>query len=250
MVRTFIVDDEAHNREVLKTLLKKYSHEINIIGEADNADDAISLINELKPQLVFLDIKMPTKNGFELLKEFKEINFEVIFVTAYNEFAINAFELNAIGYILKPIDSVLLYKTVDKAERIINSNNTEKTISNFVQTLNIDNSKITKISVHHHDKVVFIGFEDIIQIDANNGYCEILAINNNKYITSKDLKMYENVFKGYEKLFRVNKSTIINISHIKNYTKGEICFAELVNGSVVEVSRRKKGELLQKIKSI
>ncbi|MBK6983939.1 MAG: response regulator [Bacteroidetes bacterium] len=132
MIKAFIVDDEEHNRDVLKMLLNKHSPNVEIIGEANNVNDAYVMIYNLKPQLVFLDVKMPIRNGFDLLKLFKKIKFEVIFVTAYDEFAINAFELNAIGYILKPIDYVLLTKTINKAELIINSNKQEGVIADFI----------------------------------------------------------------------------------------------------------------------
>jgi two-component system LytT family response regulator len=250
MIRAFIVDDEEHNRSVLKTLLSKFSENVNIVGEAGNADDAYLKICELKPQLVFLDVKMPHKNGFDLLKLFNEICFEVIFVTAYDEFAINAFELNAIGYILKPIDYTLLRNTVAKAELIINSNRSEKIISEFVQTLSLDNSAINKISVHHNDKVVFIDFEEILSIHSKDGYCEINTVEKAKFYSSKELKMYENVFKGFNRLLRINKSSIINLKYIKSYSKGESCFIELTDGQLLEVPRRKKAEILSVLKHI
>ncbi|MBK6983938.1 MAG: LytTR family transcriptional regulator [Bacteroidetes bacterium] len=114
----------------------------------------------------------------------------------------------------------------------------------------MDNSVINKISLHHHDKVVFVNFEDIIFIQANNGCCEIGTIDNQKLYSSKELKMYENVFKGYDDLLRINKSWIINLKYIKSYSKGETCFIELTSGQSLEVPRRKKAEILDKIKSI
>jgi two-component system LytT family response regulator len=107
-VSALIIDDEEHNRNVLHTLLEKYCPLIKIVGEAFDVDDAYEKINKLKPQLIFLDIKMPNKSGFDLLRLFDNINFEVVFVSAFNEYAITAFDFNALGYILKPIDYVKL----------------------------------------------------------------------------------------------------------------------------------------------
>lgn len=250
MINAFIVDDEENNRDVLKKLLADYCPNINIIGETDNVDDAYNLISSLTPQLIFLDVKMPVSNGFDLLKRFNKIDFEVIFVTAYNEFAINAFEFNAIGYILKPIDCEFLIKTVAKAEMVINSNPTQRVISDFIETLNVDNSLVTKVSVHHHDRVIFINFEDIVSVVANEGYCEIYTTNGEKYFSTKELKLYENVFKGYDNLLRVNRSCIINLTHIKSYSKGESCLVELTNSQSIEIPRRKKSEILNKIKTV
>lgn len=244
MIRSYIVDDEEHNRLVLRTLLNNYFQNIEVIGEADNVNDAYVEIYKLKPQLVFLDVKMPVKNGFDLLKLFKKINFEVIFVTAYDEFAINAFELNAIGYILKPIDYTLLSNTISKAEKVISANYPQKTVSHFIETLNFDNTIINKIMVHHNDKVVFIEVTKIIIIQSNNGYCEIHTSDNQIYYSTKDLKMYENVFKDSNQLIRINKSCIINTSFISSYSKGEPCIVLLSNGKSVEIPRRKKTEIL------
>ncbi len=251
MISAVLIDDEKLNRIALKTLLLKSDTSVEVIGEADNAEEAYMLINKLQPQLVFLDIKMPQKNGIELLKQFNEINFEVIFVTAYNEYAINAFELNAIGYILKPIDASLLLKTVQKAEMFINSKKDKEYISHFLQTVNPQTNDISvnKISIHHNNKVIFIGFEDILFIKTQGGICEICTTDNKKYTTSKDLKMYENVFLNAVFLQRINRNVIININHLQNYKKGDQIDMELTHGYTFEVSRRKKVEILGKLKT-
>ena len=119
MIKTIIIDDEIANRTVLDSFLKKYCPKIDVVGFAENADDAYQLILDEQPDLIFLDIKMPNKSGFDLLKMFDEINFNIIFLTAYDEYAIKAFEFNAIDYILKPIDSQKLIKSVAKVEKVI-----------------------------------------------------------------------------------------------------------------------------------
>lgn len=135
IVTAIIIDDEEHNRNVLNTLLKKHCPLVQIIAEAANVEDAFEKIKNKKPQLIFLDIKMPNKSGFDLLKLYDVIDFEVIFVSAFNEYAITAFDFNALGYILKPIDYSKLIKVVDKAILKIDSNQQNNNVLHFIKTL-------------------------------------------------------------------------------------------------------------------
>lgn len=240
LVTALIIDDEEHNRNVLKSLLEKYSPSINVIAETSNVNDAFDLINSQKPQLIFLDIKMPNKSGFDLLKLFDVINFEVIFVSAFNEYAITAFEFNALGYILKPIDYTKLIKAVDKAVLKIISNKQNEDILHFINTLEVKNDLISKISVHHNEKVIFINISDIVSVESNNGVCEIKVINNLRYNSSKDLKLFDDMLEKNGNFIRINKSVIINFDYLKSYSKGDVCTIEMLNGNSFEVSRRKK----------
>lgn len=249
-VTALIIDDEVHNRNVLQTLLLKYCPIIKIIDQADNADDAFEKINTLKPQLVFLDIKMPKKSGFDLLKQFTKINFEVIFVSAFNEFAITAFDFNAIGYILKPIDYSKLINVVDKAVIKINTNNQDDTVFHFIKTLKEEEDLINKVSIHHNGKVLFIHIDDILSIETIIDTAEIKTINNQIYYSSKGIKDFENLLKDHVSFIRISRSTLLNSNFIVSYSKGETCIVELQNGQNFEISRRKKSEVLEKIKSL
>jgi two-component system LytT family response regulator len=248
MIATLIVDDEDHNRSLLKTLLNKYCPAIDIIAESDDAENAFRLINELKPQLVFLDIKMPGKSGFDLLKMFDTIDFEVIFVSAFNEFAITAFEFNALGYILKPIDYGKLIITIDKAINKISSNERTSNVFHFIKTLDERNSSINKISVHHKDKVVFLNVNSIVSIESKTGACEILMEDGKAYHSSKELKLFEEMLEPIGSFIRINRSTIVNTNFIISYSKGENFNVEVLNNVVFEVSRRKKSDVLDRMK--
>ena len=248
-VTAIIIDDEEHNRNVLSTLLKKYCPLIQIVGEAIDVDDAYNKINKLTPQLVFLDIKMPNKNGFDLLRLFDAINFEVIFVSAFNEYAITAFDFNALGYILKPIDYVKLISVVDKAIVKI-ATNSSNNIGHFIKTLEGENNFINKITLHHKEKVIFVNISDIVSIEANDGVCELKLIDHANYFSSKDLKLFEAILSPAGNFIRVNKSVIINLNYIKSYSKGDVCVLEMNNGMSHEVSRRKKTEVLNQLKSV
>ncbi len=250
MVTALIVDDERHNVVMLKALLKENCSEINILDIAYNADSAYEKIITLKPQLLFLDIKMPHKSGFDLLRMFTEINFEVIFVSAFNEYAITAFEFNALGYILKPIDFSALQKTVTKAVSIITSSNTMQNndIIQFVKTLEDKGDKVNKISVHHNDSVVFLNVDDFVYIEGKTDFCEIHLTDNSVYTSTKELKRFENLLLEIGSFIRINKSIIINANYIKSYTKGDVCEIKVFTGQIFEVSRRKKTEVISSLK--
>jgi two-component system LytT family response regulator len=248
LLTALIVDDEIHNRSVLKTLLATHFPEIHITGEAENVRTAHEKIGELKPKLLFLDIKMPGKSGFDLLKMFDVIDFEVIFVSAFNEYAITAFEFNALGYILKPIDVSKLKSVVEKAIAKIKTNQVNENVFHFIKTLEEKNDLINKIPVHHNEKVVLLNVRDLISVEVKDAVCELRLVNGMQYYSSKDLKLFEDMLEKIGDFIRINKSVIINTNHIKAYSKGEICIIEMVSEASFDVSRRKKTEVLRKVK--
>jgi two-component system LytT family response regulator len=250
MVTALIVDDEKHNIVMLQSLLKENCPDIAILDVAGNAETAYEKISLLKPQLVFLDIKMPNKSGFDLLRLFSEINFEVIFVSAYNEYAITAFEFNALGYILKPIDYVALQKTVTKAISIIRARNSTNNpeIAEFVKTLEDKGDRVNKVSIHHNDKVVLLNVHDFVYIEGKTDFCELNMADKSRYASSKELKKFENLLGEIGSFIRINKSIIVNIDYIKSYTKGDICDITVSTGQVFEVSRRKKTDIISLLK--
>jgi two-component system LytT family response regulator len=247
-VTAIIIDDEKHNRNVLQMLLKKHCPLVDVIDEALDADEAYLKINAIKPQLVFLDIKMPKKSWFDLLKMFDTINFEVIFVSAFDEYAITAFEFSALGYILKPINYEKLQITVGKAIDKIFSNHSNNNILHFIKTLGDKKDLINKISIHHNEKVIFIDIEEIVLVESKMGACEIKLIDHTCYYSSKTLKLFEEMLEKAGNFIRINKTTVINANQIKSYTKGDFCSILMLNDVELEVSRRKKAEVLSKIK--
>ncbi|MES2760757.1 MAG: response regulator transcription factor [Bacteroidota bacterium] len=247
-ITAIIIDDEEHNRNLLSTLLKKHCPLVEVICEAANVDDAFEKINDNKPQLVFLDIRMPNKSGFDLLKQFTEINFEVIFISAFDEYAITAFEFNALGYILKPVDYSKLIKSVDKAITKVSSNRPNEEILHFTKTIANKNDLINKIAIHHNDKVVFLSINEIIAVEGNGNTCVLKMLDNKNYYSSKDLKLFEAMLEKAGNFIRISRSVIVNVDCIKAYSKGEICDIELTNGMVYEVPRRKKAEVLSKMR--
>lgn len=249
-VSAILVDDEDHNRSILKTLLLKYCPDVDVIGEADEADEAFEKIGRLKPQLVFLDIRMAPKSGFDLLKMFDRISFEVVFVSAFDEYAIRAFEYNALGYILKPVDYTQLIKTTARAIERINVNADRESVINLLNSMSDRNDTLTKLSIHHAGKVVFINISDIAFIEANIAYCTLCLHDGLHYQSSQSLKIFEDLLKFNKIFVRINKSMIVNVNYIKSYTKGAYCEITMSGGQVFEASRRKKTEVLSIFQSL
>jgi two-component system, LytTR family, response regulator len=247
-VKALIVDDEENSRKVLLKLLTKFCPEVEIIGEAENVDEAYGLCLSKEPNLVFLDVQMATGNGFELLKKFSEVPFKVIFVTGYDKYAINAIKFSALDYLLKPVMVESLVEAVKKAMTKIND--TENRQTQIINLLyNVDASEVEKkITVHHNEKVMLIKIDAICFIQASGRYSTIHTKEKEEYTLTKTLKEFEEFFSNNSSFIRLSKDSIININYIKKYTKGEPCIIEMFNDKTFEVSRRKKQEVLEKLK--
>jgi two-component system, LytTR family, response regulator len=248
MIRSIIIDDESANRMVLDSFLKKYCPAIEVVAMADSAQQGYQLIAEHTPDLIFLDVKMPVKSGFDLLRMFEEIPFQTIFVTAFDQYAIQAFEFNAIDYLLKPIDPAKLIKSIEKVEASVRLKNNANLI-HFIRSVDEKNELFKSITLHSKDKVQVVNIEQISHIKAMRNYCEVYTSENECIISAKTLLDYEQLLQKQTKFLRINKSVIINIDYIQEYTKGANCFIFMKNSTEeIEVSRRKKGEILNYLK--
>lgn len=247
-INSIIIDDESANRLVLESFLKKHCPSIDLIASAESAEEGYRMICELTPELVFLDVRMPAQSGFDLLRMFDEVPFHVIFITAYDEYAIQAFEFSAIDYLLKPIDYQKLIKSVAKVEEAIRLKNNANVI-HFVNSVDDKQELLKSITLHKKDKVQIVDIDQISYIQADRNYSEVITSDNERLVSSKTLLDYEQLFQHYTHFLRINKSVIINVRFIQEYTKGSTCFIYMKNGSEeLEVSRRKKGEILQFLK--
>lgn len=249
-VTALLVDDETHNRNVLRRLLGKHCPDVEVIGEAHSADTAYEAIATQKPALVFLDIKMPGKSGFDLLRMFDVIDFEVIFVSAFDEYAITAFEFNALAYILKPIDFTKLISAVSKALARIRQDNADRDIFHFIQTVEEKNNLVTKINIHHGNHVILINISDVVSIESIRDSVEIRTISGERFFSTKGIKLFERLLDLQKTFVRISRSAIINTSHIVGYSKGEICILAMPGNHCFEVSRRKKSEVLSRLQLI
>ncbi len=245
MISAIIVEDEKVSRNVLAGYIKKYCPGIQLIGEAANIDEAQQLIDNLKPQLVFLDIEMPKGNGFDLLERYPETNFEVIFVTAFNDYAIQAFNCSAAYYLLKPISIDELVKAVDKIKQLLD----EKTNWSPTKVL-LENIRNAIGQDHKIALPLLNGFEvvktgDIIRCQANDNFTEFYFVNGKKMMICRTLKFYEELLKDHGFL-RVHKSHLVNKNHIKRYTKGKGGSLTMADNSSVDVSSTYKDSLQNK----
>jgi two-component system LytT family response regulator len=250
MIRTLIIDDEEKNRTAIAALVAKHCPELDIVGEAASAEEGYRKIEQLAPHLVLLDVKMPGHSGFALLKRFEQIDFEVIFITAYDRYAIHAFEFNAVDYIMKPVSVTKLQIAVGRALERIKTKNNSELVMHFIQSLSDRDEALQKLSVHHNDRVVFIIVAEICSIESKTDTTTISLQDGKHYYSSKDLVKFEQVLEGNGNFIRINKSVIINIRHIKSYSKSETCTIEMITSQTFDVSKRRKHEILQKLKNV
>jgi len=250
-LRALIIDDETNAREALANLLQIVCPEVEICGQARNADQGIGLIREKNPDLIFLDIQMPGKTGFDLLATFDKIDFGVIFTTAYQEYAIRAFRFSAIDYLLKPIDPDELQVAVAKFKSKMTSVNPQQ-----IQILqeHLDPAKSPRLIARKRNEnqrialptaegIHFIQMTDIIQCESLGSYTKFHLIKGPSIVVSRLLKEYEEILDNYY-FFRVHQSNIINLEHIKRYVKGDGGQVWMSDNTEIEVSRRRKEEFL------
>ncbi len=247
--KTILVDDEPRGLTSLQKLLQINCPGVDVIALASSAEEAREKIMELKPRLVFIDIAMPGKTGFDLLKDFDQIDFEIIFVTAHNSYAIQAFHFSAVDYLLKPVDEELLVEAVKRAQRRID----EKTSGEHIETLmhNIgqrDSPHKMKLCIPSVKGFQVIDIQDIIYCEASSNYTNIHFTNRPFICASRPIHEYEDLLED-SGFARIHKSYVINLEHVKEYLRGEGGSILLSNGKELEVSRRKKEDFFKKMKT-
>lgn len=243
-IKTIIIDDEEGARESLANIIDKYFDNLEIVGKAESADSGYELIQKIEPDLVLLDIEMPFGNAFDLLTRFDEIEFDIIFVTAYDHYAINAIKFSALDYLLKPIDIEDLKEAVARLEKKRTGTSVEdKRLNVLLENLQ-DNRRTKKVAIPESDGLLFVHLNQIIRCESDGNYTSIILDNGKRILASKTLGEYEDLFTG-EGFFRVHRSHLINLEHIQKYVKGEGGYVIMADNSQVEVSRRKKSEFME-----
>jgi len=250
MIKTIIVDDEKMSRLTLRKLLEMYYPSVEIIAEAENATEATVLARELKPDLIFLDVAMPGKNGIDFLKEQEEINFEVIFVTAHDKYVLQAIRFAAVDYLQKPVEEKLLVTAVSNAAKRIQQKSTSQHIETFLHNMKHQTGQQPlQLCIPSVKGFQVVELSDIIYCEAGNTYTNIHFKDGKKILASRPLMDYEMMLQD-SLFFRTHKSFLINMKHIKEYQKGEGGFVTMSNGKQLEVSRRKKETFLIKMKEV
>lgn len=243
MLRAIIIDDEAHVRESLTDMLKLHCPNAKVVGQAEGVKSGLKAIQTLHPDLVLLDIKMKDGTGFDLLEQLENIDFKIIFITAFDQYAIKAIKFSALDYLLKPIESIDLKNALDKADKISQKEvNTQlNTLANNLQT---DDQSKKKIILKTFDNVYLVKVKDIVYVASDGRYSTIYLESGEQVIVSNTLKHYDELLRDFG-FYRVHKSYLINLEHIHRFEKAEGGYVILEGAVKVPVASRKREELLE-----
>ncbi len=250
MINAILIDDELLLLSGLQILLKQLCPQINVLATCTSVEDAKNKIMLLKPQLLFLDINMPGKTGFDLLNEIDTENIEIIFITAHNSYALQAFKYSAIGYILKPVDDDELVEAVIKAVKKIEDSQWKNGLDSFMHNIKATTKpQEMKLCLPSVTGFQVIEIKDIIVCIAEGAYTNFILTENKKIMASRPLLDYEQLLED-NSFIRVHKSNLINVNHVKQYLRGEGGSVILSNGMEIEVSRRKKEHFIEMMKRV
>lgn len=249
MIKTIIIDDEHHGRQSLQQALEQYCPEVEILQICESPEAGIVAIEKLKPDLVFLDVQMPNMSGFDVLQKLSPIDFEVIFVTSYDQYAIKAIKFSAIDYLLKPLDVDDLIHAVQRANGNLQKNGKAQRYQSVLHNINYTSGKIEKLAVPTLDGIDFFKTDNIIYCEADGSYTTLYLSGHQKQVISKNLKDFENLLTG-SGFCRVHNSHLINMSHIQKYFKGDGGYVILTDNHHVDISRRRKDAFLNRLDKI
>lgn len=244
MIKSVLIDDEKNALEMMEWLLKTYCPQVSVVAMCTSAEEGIAAIRKHQPDVVFLDIEMPKMNGFDMLEQFDELFFNVVFCTAYDQFALKAFRYSALNYLLKPVDPDELVATVQRMEK----SKTVPTKEQFELLLqNMQQSHKTtpqRIALTHNDGLIFVPTAEIIYCEAESNYTSIHLADGKKIVVSKVLKELDEALSGPD-FYRVHSSFLININRIKKFVRGDGGYLVMDNDASISISRSRKQEFME-----
>lgn len=246
MIRAIIIEDEPVSREMLTLMLQRHKNDIEIVDTCSNPTDGIESIAKHQPDLIFLDIQMPKMNGFDMLKKISDINFEVIFTTAFDRYAINAIRTSALDYLLKPVDDEDLTAAIEKCKERMIEKKTKHQFENLFNNLNNKNPLDKTLALAASDGISFIKMCDILRVEANGRYAKFYLLNKETILVSKTLGDFEEILSANQ-FFRIHDSSIINLNHVKKYIRGDGGTVILSDNTELDVARRRKEEFIKLI---
>ena len=244
MIRCVLIDDESNSLEMMEWLLKTYCPQVKIEAMCNAASSGIEAINKYKPDLVFLDIEMPHMNGFDMLEQFDKLFFDVVFCTAYDQFAIRAFKYSALNYLLKPIDPEDLKDTIRRIEEKKTTPSKEQIellFQNIKQTIK---PTAQRIALTTGDGMIFVPTSDIIYCQAESNYTSVVLAGGKKIVVSKVLKDIDEALNGPD-FFRVHNSYLINLNQISKFVRGDGGYVVMADGATVSISRSRRQEFME-----
>ncbi|MBO6516344.1 MAG: response regulator transcription factor [Bacteroidia bacterium] len=242
MLTAIIIDDEQKSREGLEAMLHTMVEGVSVVATADSVTNGVKAIKKNSPDVVFLDIEMPKRDGFELFDAIETINFEVVFTTAHEQYATKAFRTTAIDYLLKPIDLGLLKEAIARTSEKREKDKVNKNFEVFVNNMKANKSN-QQIAISSSDGLIFIKIENIIYLRGDGAYTYFFLKTGERITVSKNLKEYEDLLSDYD-FFRVHKSYLIHMHEMKKYVRGEGGYVVMSNGDSVDVSKRRKENFL------
>ncbi len=243
MLRTIIIDDEPHMHQALEKLVKAHCPNVKLVAKASGVKTGIEAIKRYHPDLILLDIKMKDGTGFDLLKQLEPVDFKVIFITAFDQYAIEAFKFSALDYLLKPVDPDDLMKAINKAEKLVLKElNTQLEV--LEENLQTDSKSNKKIILKTFENIHLVKIRDIIFCQSDNNYTHFHLLDNHKILVSNTLKEYDEMLREFG-FFRVHQSFLINLGHIVRFEKADGGSIILANKHKVPVASRKREQLLE-----
>lgn len=244
-ITVVVIDDDTDSRFIISDYINKNCPDIVVAGEAGSVKDGLLLIRETKPDLLLLDIEMPDGTGFDMLEKLPEQNFEVVFITAYNAYAIKAFRLAAIDYLLKPVSNIELDEAIKKAGSRMEEKYFTRHWTTLLHNAEQQNRHDKKIAIATAEGFMFVLLRDIIRLESNSNYTHFYFINGKKLISSRTLGYYEDILPE-DKFCRIHHSSLVNIDYVEKYVKGGAGGTIVMqDGIELDVSQRKKENVLK-----
>lgn len=245
MIRAIIIDDEENNIDNLEGLLRRYCADVFVAGTAMNASDGAVLITSLNPDLIFLDIQMPGKNGFEMLSELPEIHFEIILITAFDQYGIQAIKFSAVDYLLKPLNISELQLAIEKVAKRIKAKKQNFELENLLTLIkNRDEKSMHKLALPTLKETRFVYPKEIVRCESSNSYTTFCLTNDERIIVSRPIYDYEELLADFGFL-RCHQSHLVNREYIKSWVKEDGGYLILENGNEIPISRSKKENVTQ-----
>ncbi|SFC99437.1 LytR/AlgR family response regulator transcription factor [Algibacter pectinivorans] len=244
MIKTIIIDDEQHCTDVVLKLTSSYPDVFNVLGTFNTVEAGIEGTKFLQPELVFLDVMIGNQTGFDYLKQIEHINFNVIFTTAFETYAVEAFRFSALDYLLKPIDKDDFHATVLKLQKVVETSDLKNKIDVLFHNLKVKNA-LKRISIATSDGYVFVEVSDILYCNADVNYTHIYTKHGEKITTSKTLKTFDKLLSNNH-FFRVHNSYLVNLNYVTKYTKGKGGYVTMQDNKNIDVSVRRKEEFIQR----
>lgn len=250
MLTAILIDDEKNSRDALQKKLQAHCPEIKIVALCNNGIEGMTAIKEYNPAVVFLDIEMPHMNGFIMLEQLSERSFDIVFTTAYNQYAISAIRYGAFDYLVKPVDVNELKTVVKRIEEKKQQQNTAERLAILLNQLQQPaTEKPKKIAVATHEGLELVSVDSIMYMEAEGNYTHLYFTDQKPLLASKTLKEFEDLLDGTG-FFRIHNASLVNLVFVKKYIKGEGGQVQLVNNTVLDVARRRKEELLEALVKI